>query len=71
MTLFAHPESSVPAILVPYEVPPHEGGIPRARELWQLSSRLIVRRSQFDVVHSIGRLAALVPLIPLRSVPKA
>lgn len=70
VTLFAHPDSRVPATLVPYGVPPHEGRGPRARELWQLASRLLARHRQFDVVHSIGRLAALAPLIPLRSLPK-
>ena len=70
ITLFAHPESRIPGTLVPFGVPPHEGPLPRARELWQLSTKLIARHRQFDVVHSIGRLAALAPLLPLRSVPK-
>ena len=36
VTLFAHPDSTVAATLVPYGVPPHEGRVIRARELWQL-----------------------------------
>jgi glycosyltransferase involved in cell wall biosynthesis len=70
VTLFAHPESRSGAPLVPYGVPPHVGAYPRARELWQLGSALLARRKAFDVVVSWGRLAALAPILPLRSLPK-
>lgn len=71
VTLFAHPDSRVEgATLVPYGAPPHVGAIARARELWQLGFPLWYDRRQFDIVHSFGRLAALLPLMPLRALPK-
>jgi len=70
VTLFAHPDSTVPVPLVPYGVPPHSGRVVRARELWQLGSALLARRHAFDVVVSWGRLAALAPILPLRHLPK-
>ena len=70
VTLFAHPDSHAGAPLVPYGVPPHVGPYARARELWQLGSALAARRKAFDVVVSWGRLAALAPILPLRSLPK-
>ena len=70
VTLFAHPESSVPATLVAYGAPPHFGGSARARELWQVGSQLWARRRDFDLIHSFGRLAALAPVLPVRGLPK-
>ncbi len=70
VTLFAHPESRTGAKLVAYGAPPHRGPLDRARELWQVGSRLVALRHQIDVVHSFGRLAALLPVLPLRSLPK-
>jgi glycosyltransferase involved in cell wall biosynthesis len=70
VTLFAHPESRTAARLVPYGVPPHNGRRERARELWQVGSRLWKLRKEVDIVHSFGRLAALLPILPLRSLPK-
>jgi len=70
VTLFAHPESRIESRLVPYGVPPHTGLAPRMRELWQVGSELWKCRERFDLVHSFGRLAALVPVLPLRSLPK-
>ncbi|HXQ21107.1 MAG TPA: glycosyltransferase [Candidatus Acidoferrales bacterium] len=70
VTLLAHPESRTTATLVPYGSPPHTGWTPRLAELWQVGSRLWSRRHDFDLVHSFGRLAALVPLLPLRRLPK-
>jgi glycosyltransferase involved in cell wall biosynthesis len=70
VTLFAHPDSRVGARLIPYGVPPHRGWLPRAAELWQVASRLWASRREFDVVHSFGRLAALLPILPLRGLPK-
>lgn len=40
------------------------------RELWQVGSTLHRRRRSFDVVHSFGRLAALAPILPVRSLAK-
>jgi glycosyltransferase involved in cell wall biosynthesis len=70
LTLVAHPESKVPARLVPYGRPPHVGAVPRATELAQVSAALWHRRDSVDVVHSFGRLAALLPILPLRRMPK-
>jgi glycosyltransferase involved in cell wall biosynthesis len=70
VTLFAHPESHVPATLVPYGVPPHFTKSARGRELWQVGSELWSRRHQFDLIHSFGRLAALAPVLALRGLPK-
>jgi glycosyltransferase involved in cell wall biosynthesis len=70
VTLFAHPESHVPATLVPYGSPPHFTRVDRAKELWQLGAELWRRRNEFDLVHSFGRLAALAPVLGLRGLPK-
>jgi glycosyltransferase involved in cell wall biosynthesis len=70
VTLFAHPESSVDVPLVPYGAPPHVGPWNRWKELWQLGSALTLRRRNFDVVFSWGRLAALTPILPDRRLPK-
>jgi glycosyltransferase involved in cell wall biosynthesis len=70
VTLFAHPESSVPAALVPYGSPPHFQRTDRVRELWQVGAKLWSRRHDFDLIHSFGRLAALVPVLALRGLPK-
>ena len=52
VTLFAHPASRIESVLVPYGVPPHVGRLARARELWQVGSRLYRLRDKFDLVHS-------------------
>ncbi len=70
VTIFAHPDSCTAAELVPYGVPPHFGIRPRLMELWQVGSILWRRRRNFDVIHSFGRLAALLPVLPLRRLPK-
>src|SRR4051794_23228622 len=63
VTLFAHPESRVDgASLVAYGAPPHVGVGPRIRELAQVGGALWRRRDEFDLVHSFGRLAALLPV---------
>jgi glycosyltransferase involved in cell wall biosynthesis len=69
VTLVAHPDSSGPARLVPYGVPPHRGFGPRARELWQVW-RALFRDRTADVVHSFGRLGGLLPILPMRRLPK-
>jgi glycosyltransferase involved in cell wall biosynthesis len=70
VTLFAHPESKTEAKLVGYGAPPHQSPFERARELWQVGAHLFELRNRFDIVHSFGRLAALLPVLPLRSLPK-
>ena len=70
VTLFAHVESTVPATLVPYGIDPHRGAYPRVVELLQVGGGLWRRRRQIDLVHSFGRLAALLPILPRRSLPK-
>jgi glycosyltransferase involved in cell wall biosynthesis len=70
VTLLAHPASRSAGRLVPYGVPPHRGARARATELWQVGSYLLRNRRRIDLVHSFGRLAALVPVLPARGLPK-
>lgn len=70
VTLYAHPESKTLGINVPYGAPPHTGRWRRLKELWQLGSKLWLGRNQVDVIHSFGRLAALVPVLLDRRFPK-
>lgn len=70
VTLIAHPASRTPAPLIAYGVPPHRGWYPRLRELAQVGTSLLSLRRNIDIVHSFGRLAALTPLLPLRTVKK-
>ena len=70
ITLLASPESNTPAKLIPYGVPPHTGRKARLTELWQVGSTLRAMRKKIDVVHSFGRLAALLPVLPTKRLPK-
>lgn len=70
VTLFAHPDSQAPATVVPYGLPPHSGFLCRSAEIWNLGKELWKGRRTFDLIHSFGRLAALVPVLPVRSLPK-
>src|ERR1700737_1337654 len=70
VTLFAHPESRTAGRLNPYGAPPHSGSWPRLTELWQVGSALWSRPRELDVVFSWGRLAALLPILPYRGLPK-
>jgi len=70
VTLFAHPDSSTAGELVPYGVPPHVGWRARMIELAQVGVGLWRRRRDFDLIHSFGRLRALLPLLPLRGLAK-
>lgn len=70
VTLIAHPGSQTEAKQVPYGVAPHGGLGPRSTELWQVGSELWKRRRTVDIVHSFGRLAALLPILALRTMPK-
>lgn len=70
VTLFAHPGSRTAAHLVPYGRPPHAGWTARAAELTALGGALWRCRRGFDLIHSFGRLAALLPVLPSRHLPK-
>jgi glycosyltransferase involved in cell wall biosynthesis len=70
VTLLAHPDSRTAARLIPYGQPPHVGFRIRAQELVQVGSALWRERRHVDVVHSFGRLAALLPILPRRHLPK-
>jgi glycosyltransferase involved in cell wall biosynthesis len=70
VTLMAHPDSCTPARLMPYGHPPHVGTLARAQELRQVAVGLWRHRHGVDVVHSFGRLAAMLPILPLRHLPK-
>ena len=70
VTLFAHAESRTQARLVPYGCAPHFGLKARLTEVAQLAGALWKGRGDFDVVHSFGRLAGLLPLLPFRRLPK-
>ena len=70
VTLVAHPDSRTPARLIPYGVAPHVGRVARARELVQVGAALLSERTRLDVIHSFGRLAALLPTLPFRHLPK-
>jgi glycosyltransferase involved in cell wall biosynthesis len=70
VTLVAHPDSRTSARLMPYGEPPHVGYRIRAKELVQAGSAVWHERQDVDVVHSFGRLAALLPILPRRQLPK-
>jgi glycosyltransferase involved in cell wall biosynthesis len=67
VTLFAHPESQVPCELVPYAGKSSQSRSDTLRNMATVSAR--VAREGFDIVHSFGRIAYLLPLLPL-SIPK-
>ena len=68
--LFAHPSSTVTCPLRPYGVPPHEGFKARMAELSQVGTALFHLRRKVDIIHSFGRLAALIPVLPLKHLKK-
>ncbi|HEX4148280.1 MAG TPA: glycosyltransferase, partial [Pirellulales bacterium] len=70
VTLLANPQSDTAGRLIPYGLPPHAGLYRRAGELLQAGRVLWRHRRQVDLVHSFGRLAAMLPILPLRSVLK-
>lgn len=67
--VFAHPESRTAGVLHPYGCPPHRSWTERNRELLQLGYGLSTLARDVDVIHSFGRLAALLPVLP-RRIPK-
>lgn len=70
VTLLAHPQSRTGGTLVGYGTPPHVGKRARTAELEAVGGTLWAMRNDLDVVHSFGRLAALVPILPLRGLAK-
>lgn len=70
VTLVAHPDSRTPAALVPYGSGTHWRPQDRMAELAQVAGALWARRHVTDVIHSWGRLAALLPVLPLRGIGK-
>ena len=68
--LIAHPGSVTTAKLHPYGIPPHRSKTARMGELWQVGSLLLRLARSADLVHSFGRLAALTPILSIRSLPK-
>jgi glycosyltransferase involved in cell wall biosynthesis len=67
VTLFAHPDSDVPCQLVPYACLQNQSRSDTLRNMRQVSAYIL--RLKPDVVHSFGRLAYLMPILPL-SIPK-
>ncbi len=70
VSLYAHPESDSKAKLVPYGVPPHFSKWARIQELWQVGSKLSAELRHLDAILSWGRMAALLPVLADRRVPK-
>jgi glycosyltransferase involved in cell wall biosynthesis len=69
--LIAHPDSAIDNVVtIPYGKPPHSGTIARFQELRQLQTAIVRRVGSVDVVHSFGRLAGLLPILPVRRIPK-
>ena len=67
VTLFAHPDSSVPCRLVPYRALRGQSKRDVLTNMLDVGSE--IRRTRVEVVHSFGRLAYLGSLLP-RSIPK-
>ncbi|HUQ18813.1 MAG TPA: glycosyltransferase [Gemmatimonadaceae bacterium] len=70
VSLLAHPDSETGGTLIPYGTPPHFGTRARVTELRAVGKTLWAMRNDVDLVHSFGRLAALVPVLPMRRLPK-
>lgn len=70
VSLLAHPDSGTGGNLIPYGTPPHFGARARVDELRAVGKTLWAMRNDVDVIHSFGRLAALVPILPLRRLAK-
>src|SRR5215472_12874101 len=71
VTLIAHRDSRIAgAELLTYGQPPHQGVRARATELLQVQRALVARVGRVDVIHSFGRLAGLLPLLAVRTIPK-
>ena len=64
ITLFAHRDSQVPCRLLPYPADESAGAINILRNLRHVAREL--GTGGYDLVHSFGRLAYLLPVLPLR-----
>lgn len=67
VTLFAHPDSSVPCRVIAYEGNSFKSKLGSLRNTLRVSSNIL--REPFDLVHSFGRLAYMLPVLPT-PVPK-
>jgi glycosyltransferase involved in cell wall biosynthesis len=67
VTLFAHPDSRVPCRLVALPGANSRSAVDTVRNMSVVSGT--VAAGKFDIVHSFGRIAYMLPLLPL-SVPK-
>lgn len=67
VTLFAHPDSQVPARLIPYHGLRPQHPLDTIRNSWTITRELA--QSRFDLIHSFGRLVYLLPILPLK-IPK-
>src|SRR4051812_26937858 len=67
VTLFAHPDSTVPCRLVPYQGRQSQNKWDFIRNTYALSQELLMNK--YDLVHSFSRLAYLTALLPT-SLPK-
>jgi glycosyltransferase involved in cell wall biosynthesis len=63
VTLFAHPDSDVPCRLVGYKASGHKLGAILSNSL-TINKELMCK--EFDIIHSFGRLAYLLPQLPFR-----
>lgn len=64
VTLIAHPDSTAPCALRPYPARHSRGRANLLRNTRHVTAELL--RGGYDLVHSFGRLAYLLPLLPLR-----
>ncbi len=67
VTLFAHRDSTAPCVLVPYTGKSSRSNSDTLKNMLTISGSII--GGEFDVVHSFGRVAYLLPLLPM-SIPK-
>ena len=67
ITLFAHPESEVSCKLIPYGTSISSSFSSLIRNMYLISKEII--GGDYDLVHSFGRLAYLLPVLPMR-IPK-
>ncbi|MBI1883172.1 MAG: glycosyltransferase [Chlamydiae bacterium] len=64
VTLFAHAQSQVPCRLFPYPCVEKNGKADVIQNMWYVSSKIL--KESYDLIHSFGRLAYLLPLLPSR-----
>jgi glycosyltransferase involved in cell wall biosynthesis len=62
VTLFAHRDSQVPCTLIPYPAPKGWPGLTLLQNMWHVSVHIL--HGNYDLVHSFGRLAYILPLMP-------